>query len=462
MNARLGTHPCVGTLLTAVVLATFSTDFVSADDWPAWRGSTGMGLSSEKTLPQKWGAKENVVWRVPLPDRGNSTPVVWQDRLFITQATEKDHRRTVMCFARTDGKLLWQAGVTYAEHDPTNAQNPFCAASPVVDGERVIAYFGSAGVYCFDLNGNELWHRDLGKADSWHGSGSSPVLYQNLCFVNAGPGSNSLLVACDKKTGEIAWKIVPPKPTPPRFGAGFALLQAPPQPSTRPEAFAGAGMTGDFSGAGGFAGSWSTPLIFHQNDHDELIVVHSFQVSSYEPLTGKEIWSCKGLPQQVFTSPVISDNILVASGHVTPSGTQLIAVKIGGSGDVTDSTRLWQIKVPKEAVGSPVIANGQVYLATDSGFIVCIELTTGKILWQKRLSEDPGTRGSWSSPILANDMLLVPNQVGQVFLFKLSPQFEPIGVNSIGAETTCSSLAIANGQIFLRTYEALWCLGAKN
>src|SRR6266700_1526233 len=154
-----GTTPLVAQLVISAA---------HAEDWPAWRGPSGMGVSTEKNPPLKWSEKENVIWRVPLPDRGNSTPVVWGDRIFVTQATSKDQRRAVMCFARADGKLLWQSGVAYAEREPTNAQNPYCAASPAVDGERVIAYFGSAGLFCFDLNGNELWRRELGKSHSWH------------------------------------------------------------------------------------------------------------------------------------------------------------------------------------------------------------------------------------------------------------------------------------------------------
>src|SRR5438105_4575798 len=115
-----------------------------ADNWPSWRGPEGTGVCAEEDLPLKWGDKENVRWRAALPDRGNSTPAVWGDRVFITQAIEKGHRRMVMCFARADGKRLWQSGVTYAGHEPSNGQNPYCSASPATDGKRVIAYFGSA------------------------------------------------------------------------------------------------------------------------------------------------------------------------------------------------------------------------------------------------------------------------------------------------------------------------------
>src|SRR6266480_1325126 len=145
-------------LLLAVLTASLSA---LTDNWPQWRGPAGTGVSAEKNLPLHWGTNENVRWRAPLPERGNSTPIVWGPRVFLTQAAE--NRRTVMCFNRADGKLLWQSGVTYAEKEATHESNPPCSASPVADGERVIASFASAGLFCYDFDGKELWRRDLGR-----------------------------------------------------------------------------------------------------------------------------------------------------------------------------------------------------------------------------------------------------------------------------------------------------------
>jgi outer membrane protein assembly factor BamB len=145
-------------------LASFVTPlFVSAANWPGWRGPNGTGISHEKTLPLKWSTNESVRWRVDLPGRGNSSPIVWGDRVFVTQAVSADNRRTLMCFDRASGKLLWQSGVTYAEREQTQRDNPYCAATPVTDGERVIASFGSAGVYCYDFAGKELCIATLAK-----------------------------------------------------------------------------------------------------------------------------------------------------------------------------------------------------------------------------------------------------------------------------------------------------------
>jgi outer membrane protein assembly factor BamB len=175
---------------------------VHAGNWPAWHGRSGSGVTTETNLPVRWSATENIRWKVPLPDRGNSSPIVWRDRVFITQAVEKENRLTVMCLNRADGKVLWQSGPTYSEKDPTHESNPYCSASPVTDGERIIAWFGSAGVYCYDLNGKELWRRDLGKQNHQWGYAASPIIYGELCFLNFGPGERTFLIALDKKTGK--------------------------------------------------------------------------------------------------------------------------------------------------------------------------------------------------------------------------------------------------------------------
>src|ERR1700722_256561 len=191
--------------LSLAVLCLFCSVASPAANWPAWRGPQGNGICEEKNLPTHWSATENVKWRVALPEPGNSTPVVWGDRIFLTQAV--GDRRTLMCFQRADGKLLWQAGVTTAEKEPTHQANPYCSGSPVTDGERVIVSFASDGLFCYDFDGKELWKRtDLGRAIHIWGNASSPVIYGGLCFLNFGPGETNYLLAVDKKTGRTIWK----------------------------------------------------------------------------------------------------------------------------------------------------------------------------------------------------------------------------------------------------------------
>jgi outer membrane protein assembly factor BamB len=204
-----------------------------ADNWPAFRGADGRSVSTETNLPTKWGSKENVKWRVDLPGRSNGSPIVWGDRVFVAQATDQDKRRTVMCFDRADGKLLWQSGVTYSDKESSHPDNPYCSGTPATDGERVVACFGSAGLYCYDMAGKELWHRELGKLNHMFGNAISPIIVGDLVVVNYGPGEGARLAAVDKRSGAVAWEAKPPAVDPgeqkmsPERLAGPATMVAP-------------------------------------------------------------------------------------------------------------------------------------------------------------------------------------------------------------------------------------------
>jgi outer membrane protein assembly factor BamB len=406
---------------------------VQAGNWPAWHGPKSSGVTPETNLPIRWSATENVRWKVALPDRGNSSPVIWGDRVFITQAIEKENRITLMCFNRADGKILWQSGTTYAEKDPTHDTNPYGSASPVTDGERVIAWFGSAGVYCYDLNGKELWHRNLGKQNHRWGYASSPIIDGDLCFLNFGPGERTFLIALNKMTGKPVWQIdVPPV-----------------QPKERTDGFAGQ--------KDGVIGSWSTPIMINANGRDELIMSFPGQVRAFEPKTGKELWVCDGLNPLVYSSPIYGEGVVLGMGGF--QGTQ-IAVKPGGNGNVTDSHRLWKRERNKNQLGCGVIYDGHFYVLDMPGIAECINLKTGKQVWEERVSGLGPKSESWSSMRLAGDKIYVLNQSGDTLILRASPKFEIIGVNSIGNELTNSSLAVSDGELFIRTHLNLWCIGA--
>jgi len=178
------------------------TSTASAEDWPAWRGPRANGISAERGLPTRWSATENIRWKVPLPAPGNSTPIVWGERVFLTQAFDGGKRRAVLALARSDGKKLWQQELPCATEETTHRQNPPCSASPVTDGKAVYAQLGSAGVAAFDVDGKPLWHCDLGPVLHRWGNGPSPVLYGNLLIVFHGPGEPTFLTALDKRTGK--------------------------------------------------------------------------------------------------------------------------------------------------------------------------------------------------------------------------------------------------------------------
>jgi outer membrane protein assembly factor BamB len=404
---------------------------LQAGNWPAFQGPKGSGLTPETRLPVRWSGTENVRWKVPLPDRGNSSPIVWGDRVFITQAIEKENRRTVMSLNRADGKVLWQSGTTYSDEDPTHQANPYCSASPVTDGERVIAWFGSAGVYCYDLNGKELWRCDLGKQSHEWGYAASPIIHGDLCFLNFGPGERTFLIALDKTTGKTIWKVDVPQV----------------QPKERTDGFAGQTR--------GVIGSWSTPIVIDAHGPEELIMSFPEQVRAFDPKTGKELWACDGLNPLIYSSPVYGDGVVVAMGGF--QGT-LVAVKPGGNGNVTATHRLWKRERNKNQLGTGVIHDGYFYVLDTPGIAECLELNTGKLVWEKRVNGAGPKNESWSSMILAGDKIYVLNQSGDTIILRASPKFEIIGVNSIGNELTNASLAVSDGELFIRTHQNLWCI----
>ena len=380
----------------------------------------------------RWSTNENVRWRVSLPERGNSTPIVWRDRVFITQAIEKEGRRTLMCFERASGKLLWQRGTTYAENEPTHETNPRCSASPVTDGERVIASFGSAGLFCYDFDGQEIWQRDLGKQIHIWGNAASPILHDDLCLLNVGPGERTFLIAVDKRTGRDLWKV--------EDQGGHSGEKKAADEKTE------------------WIGSWSTPIII-ANGREELVLSWPKRVVAFDLRAGKELWTCSGLNPLVYTSPLHDEarNIIVAMGGFMGKS---LAVKAGGEGDVTETRRLWHHPKTKQRIGSGVIHGDHIYVHNDPGVAECFELETGKLVWEERLRGNAAKSDSWSSMVLADSKLYVINQGGDAFVLRASPEFQVLATNSIG-ETTMASLAPSDREFFIRTYQNLWCVGNK-
>ncbi len=401
--------------LTAIISST-----LCAENWPAWRGATGQGICNERNLPTTWDATNGVRWRVKLPDKGNSTPVVWEDRIFVTQAMVAEKTRGVMCFDRKAGKLLWQSSVSVNENEPTHDTNPPGSSSPVTDGERVIAWFGSAGIVCYDLDGKELWRRELGRQRHEWGWASSPVIHGDLCLLNFGPGERQFLVALDKKTGALAWQVDIPVPE-----------------------------------KKGWNGSWSTPVMMTVDGKAQVLLSTAEKLAAFDPAGGKELWHSGGLNPLVYTSPIFGEGVIVTNGGYSGSA---LAVRVGGSGDITESHRVWHQPKTPQRIGSGVIHEGHIYIVDDPGIAQCIELKTGNSVWKERLPAKPKATTNWSSAVLADGNIYSMSQGGDVFVFKAATKFEMVAVNSLG-ERANASVVISNSDIFLRTYDALWCVG---
>lgn len=415
---------------TSFVALLFVSLSAHAGDWPAWRGPYGQGQCDEKGIPVTWSETENVTWKVPLANPGNSTPVIWGDKIFLTQANTGGSQRSLLCLSRADGKLLWQQDITYGEKERNWNPSWYCNASPVLDGERAVVSYGSAGMYCYDFDGKELWKRtDLGTWEHAFGNGSSPILYGDLAILWCGPNETkgrNFLLAVDKKTGKTVWEQ-------------------------------------DHS-----YGSWSTPLITKVNGQDQLLLAYSKDVKGapddktgflygFDPQTGKEIWKCQGLNSYCYTSPLFGDGVAVGmSGY----GGSAIAVKLGGTGDIT-ANRLWQHPKNTQRVGSGMVLNGHVYMVDENGVPHCYELMTGVDQW--KLDKRPGSGAStWGSMVHADGRLYVLMRNGETLVFAAKPTYELLAVNKLAdGESTNSSLAISNGQIFLRTFKHLRCIAVS-
>ena len=402
---------------------------LSASDWPTWRGPFSNGISQEKNLPVHWSATKNVKWKVELPEAGNSTPIVVAGKVFLTQAVAE--QRLLMCFDREDGRLLWQKGVTTSSDEPTHKTNPYCSPSPVSDGERVIVSFASDGLFCFDLDGQELWRRtDLGQQIHIWGAGTSPALQGDRCFLNFGPGKTTYLLAVNKHTGETLW---------------------------RQEEDSGYGRPRSDGGNPTFVGSWSTPIATRLQGQEQLLMSWPRRLAAYDPASGKELWSCSGLNALVYTSPLVSDDgIVVAMGGY---GGQSLAIRPDGTGDLT-SQRLWHLPKTKQRIGSGVIHEGHIYIHNDPGVAECYDLNTGKVMWEERLPATVATGQNWSSVMLADGHCYTLTQGGDGFVFKASPKFELVAVNPLG-ERSNSSIVPSDGELFIRTHKALRCISER-
>jgi outer membrane protein assembly factor BamB len=280
-----------------------------ADNWTGFRGNQGDGVSTERDVPLIWSPKSNILWKVPLPGPGSSSPVIWENRLFLTQSLDpKGKERALLCLDTKSGKELWRKVIPFEGKEPTHATNPYCSATPATDGRLVVSSFGSAGVTCHDFDGKELWRKDLGSFVHIWGNASSPVIHGDRVYLNCGPGERTFLVALEKSTGKELWRHEEP--------GGKAALEKGEK----------------------WLGSWSTPLIHRVGGKDQIVMSWSGALKGHDPESGKVIWSAGGLTELVYTSPLANANILVGmSGY----GGAALAIHSGGEGDITQSHRLW-------------------------------------------------------------------------------------------------------------------------
>ncbi|MEP7270067.1 MAG: PQQ-binding-like beta-propeller repeat protein [Acidobacteriota bacterium] len=411
----------------ALLLVSLSIAGVSAENWPQWRGPLLNGVSSERNLPVRWGPDENVSWKIAMPEWSGSTPIIWGDTIFLNVA-EKEVL-SLWALDRNRGVILWKKplGIGNIKMRKQNMSSP----SPVTDGRNVWVMTGTGSLKCFDFRGNEVWARDIqkdyGKFGLNWGYASSPLLYDNSLFVPVLHGMRtdepSYLLRIDAKTGKTTWRAERPTP---------AVMESP--------------------------DSYITPGLLKLGTKTELIISGGDCVTGHDPATGKEIWRAYGLNPEnnpyyrIVNSPLISDDMIFVGSKYKP----YLAVRAGGSGDVTSSHVAWTFSNGPD-VPTPVIEGDRLYIIRDNGVVFCLDKKTGKEIYgQQRLKT--GTYSS--SPVLADGKIYVTNEDGLTTVFKTGPTFEIIAENAL-SDYCLSSPAISDGQIFIRTALHLYCIGKR-
>ncbi|MBI3466837.1 MAG: PQQ-binding-like beta-propeller repeat protein [Planctomycetes bacterium] len=399
-------------------------EYVAADNWPNWRGPNYNGVAPGKSFPTKWSSTENVLWKVPLPGRGGSTPVVWGEQIFLTYGA--DGKNVAVCLDR-EGKQQWQ--VAFGEERPgKNRKGTGSNPSPITDGQHVFVYFKSGDLACLDLAGKVVWQTNLqksfGEDTLWWDLGTSPVLTENAVVVACIQTGPSYLIAFDKRTGKQLWKQ-------------DRILSAPVES----------------------AQAYTTPIPAEENGRQTLIVLGADHVTSHDAATGQELWRVGGLNPEgernfrSIASPVVSDGIVVAP---YARGRTLTAIRLGGSGDVTSSHVLWTREGVAVDVPTPVAIAGRVYLCTDRGDVSCLDIQTGKTIWTGQLERNRTDYSS--SPILADGKLYITREDGKTFVLEQGDSFKVLAANELG-EMTVSTPVCLDGKILIRTFESLYCIG---
>jgi outer membrane protein assembly factor BamB len=404
-----------------------------ADNWPQWRGPSMNGVSAEKNLPVKWTRTENITWKLPLPAWSGSTPIVWGDRLFLNVAddlkvTHGDNLH-LWCIDRTKGTIAWQRPLGSGNHQERK-QN-MSTPSPVTDGTRVWVMTGTGILKAFDFDGQELWMRDIQKdygpfGLNW-GYGSSPLLHGDSLYVQVLHGMRtddpSYLLRIDKASGKTVWKVE---------RSTRARMESP--------------------------DAYTTPALLRYGSNTEIVVTGGDVVTGHDPATGKELWRADGLNPdndanyRIVASPVTHGDLIIAPTRERP----MLVLKAGGRGDISRSHVLWTFGSGPD-VPTPVTDGTYLYVVNDRGIMFCLDARSGKEIYGRQRLR-PGTYSG--SPVLADGKIYITNEDGVTSVVKAGPAFEVLAENDFD-DYTLSSPAISDGQIFIRTAKALWCIGNK-
>jgi outer membrane protein assembly factor BamB len=415
----------------------------AADNWPQWRGPGGQGVSTEQKLPTEWSPSKNIAWKTELPP-GHSSPIVWGDRLFVTAAIEgeaipgkravkhrqgkeedwihpdsvagdKRHTMKVLALDAKSGRILWeQTAYEGPVYDARHRRSSYAGPTAATDGEMVYAYFGPEGLYAYDFSGKLAWKVIEKFPVLGLGTGTSPVLFQNLVIMQRDEdnGDNSVVVAYDKKTGKEVWTT--------RRDVGI---------------------------------SWGTPVLVPAGGRTELVTNGSEFIIGYDAATGKELWRTPGVRSNAIHTPLVGKGLVVVTAGFPAK--KIIAIR---PGDVAEDKRIaWQYAKGTGYVLSNILYGDYIYLLTDNGVVTCLEAATGEVKYEG--GRPPVPTHFMGSPVAFAGMIALTSEEGETFLLKAGPQHEVIRTNSVD-EPVFSSPAIANGRIYIRGEKHLFAIGS--
>jgi outer membrane protein assembly factor BamB len=383
-----------------------------AQDWPQFRGPAGQGHSTESGLPLEWSESRNVKWKTPVPGLGWSSPVVSDGRVWLTAALRERSAASlrVIAFDAETGREVVNAEVfRIANAVLLNAKNSFASPTPIVEGDRVYVHFGADGTAALTTSGETVWKTRL-PYESQHGNGGSPTLYGDLLIVSCDGADQAYVVALDKRTGKIRWKTQRRQP---------------------------------------WDQAYTTPLVIRVANQDQVVSIGAYRAAAYDPQSGKEIWRVSygdgfsNVPRPVYGHGLV----YIATGFQEPS---LLAVRVDGKGDVTNSHIAWTLRRGAPHTPSPILVGDELYIVSDIGVATCLEAKTGKILWQQRLG------GNYSaSPVFADGRIYFQSEEGVTTVIAPGKEFRRLATNSLDG-LMLASIAVANGSLFIRTDKHLY------
>jgi len=413
-------------------------------NWHQWRGPLANGYAPHADPPLEWSATKNVKWKVAIPGSGDATPVVWDDRIFVLSAVKTDREEEtppeeigeapggnpfrverpthyyqflVLCFDRATGKLLWQQTATEeVPHEGAHPHHGFASASPITDGKHVYAYFGSRGLYCYDMDGQLVWQRDLGAQNIYRffGEATSPVLNNGVVYINWDHEGDSFLYALDGETGEIRWQVPRDEHT-----------------------------------------SWATPLVVDRDGHSQLVVNGGTKARGYDLATGEVLWECGGQVLAVIPCPVVHEDLVFCmSGY---PGSALFAIPLNAEGDISDSDKIaWSRDRDTPYCPSPVLYDGRLYFNKSNGSVLtCLDAATGEPIIEKQRM--PAVRGIYASPVAAAGKIYFTGRNGASVVLDGGREFEVLATNEID-EPVDASIALVGRDLVMRSESHLYCI----